>query len=181
MILSPGGHQNYAGAADAGPSGVHRGATMRTARGTGRQLPIFSNGSRRTSINNSEDGQPDDDPLHGVRAHVAPADAYRRDRVKFLHRIREAEMRQANDINNARLDRRERRRQQAIEEGLEWNEDDEEELLVPVPSDDWLTIPEHIARREYESYMSTIYQVNLLNLFKSENDESGKVRSFTTM
>ncbi len=175
LILSPGGHQyqNYATLAShrrgERRDSLIQPAAMRTARGTGRTLPVGS-------VTESDGGeQSENDPLEGKRVTVAASDDYRQKRIEFYSRIRQATEREA--IHQARLER-ERRRQAALEEGSEYNSD--EELLVRGPADDFLTVPEHIARREYPAYMSNVYEVTL-NPFSSSSGGETKHGSLTTM
>ena len=66
-----------------------------------------------------------------------------------------------------------RRRQERLEEGGEWNSDEEAEILVPGIAEDFLSVPEHVARREIRGYaaheeMTNVYQISL---FKRDADD----------
>ena len=67
-----------------------------------------------------------------------------------------------------------RRRQERLEEGGEWNSDDEAESLVPDIAEDFLSVPEHIARRAIRGYtaheeMKNVYQISLFNRGADDN------------
>ena len=199
LILSPGGHQyqNYAATAARAPGARRRDSrnangepTRLVMAGTNLPAPAVIVGS----INNSEadggDG-PDrgdlGDPLRGAgRAHNAPAVARSRgaglstrDRMIYYSAIRADAMRQAES------DRREfieRRRQETLEEGREWNSEDEGTQGSWGIPDDYLAVPEHLARRDiagYADHMRNIYQVSLFPFQSGAEDD--RVHSFVTV
>lgn len=190
LILSPGGHQyhNYAATATRAP-GTRRGRNANGVptrlAGAGGNLPSSALMVGTGSINNSENGDGPDhgDPLRGFRAHIAPAVASSRDRLSTSDRIAYYNRIKAEANRQAEAHRREdleRRRQETLDEGEEWNSEDEERLYVPGPNDHFLAIPDAVARREFAGFtdhMSNIYQVSL---FKSGADDD-RVHSFVTV
>ena len=83
--------------------------------------------------------------------------------MKYHTAIRSHAMRQAESDRREYI---ERRRRETLEEGREWNSEDEgtQGSWVGIP-DDHLAVPEHLARRDiagYADHMRNIYQVSFL-------------------
>ena len=198
MILSPGGHQyqNYAATAARGPGAPGTRRNSRNLNGVPSRLVMAGPGHSPAlmvgSINNSEadggDG-PDcgdqGDPLRGVRAHIAPAVATgrgqplgTRERIRYYGMIRADAHRQAEGHRREFL---ERRRQETLDEGGEWNSEDEGSLYEPGVHDQFLAVPEAVARREYDEYFDSDYMRNIyqVSLFKSGDDD--RVSSLVTV